>query len=636
MTLTALDTETFLIFAGQLAPPLVCVSWAAEVFGRADSGVIHHGDHAAKLFVETALEGETVFHNAPFDLAVLAVKWPDLLPVIFKALDEGRVHDTCTREKLLDLARGTFRFEEDEEGKVRAKGYSLFDLAIRRLGVRLDKDTWRMRYHDLWDVSLKEWPQGAKDYADADAVTTLRIFEAQEKLKKYLGNEAEQVRAHFALHLMSAWGFMTNADRVEELETWVGEELATIQPKLMEAGLVRPDGTRDTKKAVHRMVEAMGEDSILTDAGLRAIQRMEKTRGQILVEARAGSGRFVSVSADATMMSGDTILMDYSRFTQLRNLVSGSIKDLRRGTVLPIQSRFEVLMETGRTSSSGPNIQNLRRAPGVRECFVPREGCVLVACDYAAAELHTLAQVCLDLFGKSKLADALNGGVDVHLWVGAHLMGVPYADAEALLKAGDPEAKDARQLAKAANFGFPGGCSAKRFVGIAHAYGRDIEIRSAARLKALWLSTWPEMRLFFDHVGECTDGDGWHWVKQLRVERLRSKTTYTSACNSYFQGLAADGAKAAAYAVAKAQHNEPSSPLFGARSVAFIHDEIIMEVEESQAHAAALELSEVMEREFNKFVPDVPTQAEPTIMRWWSKRAVPVWTDDGRLIPWSG
>ena len=636
MTLTALDTETFLIFAGQLAPPLVCVSWAAEVFGRADSGVIHHGDHAAKLFVETALEGETVFHNAPFDLAVLAVKWPDLLPVIFKALDEGRVHDTCTREKLLDLARGTFRFEEDEEGKVRAKGYSLFDLAIRRLGVRLDKDTWRMRYHDLWDVPLEEWPQGAKDYAAADAVTTLRIFEAQEKLKKYLGNEAEQVRAHFALHLMSAWGFMTNADRVEELETWVGEELETIQPKLMEAGLVRPDGTRDTKKAVHRMVEAMGEDSILTDAGLRAIQRMEKTRGQILVEARAGSGRFVSVSADATMMSGDTLLMDYSRFTQLRNLVSGSIKDLRRGTVLPIQSRFEVLMETGRTSSSGPNIQNLRRAPGVRECFVPREGCVLVACDYAAAELHTLAQVCLDLFGKSKLADALNGGVDVHLWVGAHLMGVPYADAEALLKAGDPEAKDARQLAKAANFGFPGGCSAKRFVGIAHAYGREIEIRSAARLKALWLSTWPEMRLFFDHVGQCTDGDGWHWVKQLRVERLRSKTTYTSACNSYFQGLAADGAKAACYAVAKAQHNEPSSPLFGARSVAFIHDEIIMEVEESQAHAAALELSEVMEREFNKFVPDVPTQAEPTIMRWWSKRAVPVWTDDGRLIPWSG
>jgi DNA polymerase-1 len=536
----------------------------------------------------------------------------------------------------LDLARGTFRFETDEDGKVRAKGYSLFDLAVRRLGVRLDKDTWRMRYHELWDIPLEEWPQGARDYADADAVTTLRIYEAQEKLSKYLGNEAAQVRAHFALHLMSAWGFMTDADRVEELETWVAEELATIEPKLMEAGLVRSNGTRDTKRAVKRMVEAMGEESILTDAGLRAIQRMEKTRAQILVEARAGSGKFVSVSADATMMSGDTTLMDYSRFTQLRNLTTGSIKDLRRGTILPIQSRFEVLMETGRTSSSGPNIQNLRRAPGVRECFVPREGCVLVACDYSAAELHTLAQVCFDLFGKSALGDALNEGIDVHLWVGAHLMGVSYEDAESLLKAGDPNAKDARQLAKAANFGFPGGCSPKRFVGIAHAYGREIEIRSAARLKALWLSTWPEMRAYFDHVGQCTDGDGWHWVKQLRAERLRSRTTYTSACNSYFQGLAADGAKAAAYAVARAQHVETDSPLFGARSVAFIHDEIIMEVEESQAHAAALELSEVMEREFNHFVPDCPTQAEPTIMRWWSKKAVPVWTDDGRLVPWAG
>ena len=272
----------------------------------------------------------------------------------------------------------------------------------------------------------------------------------------------------------------------------------------------------------------------------------------------------------------------------------------------------------------------------MRECFVPRDGCVLVACDYSAAELHTLAQVCLDLFGKSSLADALNDGVDVHLWVGAHLMGIGYEDALALIKAGDTEVKDARQLAKAANFGFPGGCSAKRFVGIAHAYGREIEIRQAAKLKALWLSTWPEMRLYFDHVGSCTDGDGWHWVKQLRAERLRSRTTYTSACNSYFQGLAADGAKAAAYAVARAQYNEPESPLFGARSVAFIHDEIIMEVAEDRAHGAALELSEVMEREFNRFVPDVPTAAEPTIMRWWSKAAKPVWTDDGRLVPWAG
>lgn len=629
MTTTALDTETFLIVPGMLAPPLVCVSWARG----GESGVLHHSDPAAKKLVEESIGGgRSVFANAPFDLAVFATTWPDLRPLIWEALDEGRVHDVQTREKLLDLARGTFRFEEDEDGKVRAKGYSLAQIAKRRVGMELEKDLWRMRYHDLWDVPVERWPAGAVDYADTDAVATLRVFEHQEKLAKYLGNETAQVRAHWSLHLMSCWGFRTDPARLEELEVMVREELEAITPRLVEEGLVRPDGTRNTKAAVARMVEAMGDEVIITSAGLRKIQGMEMTPAQVIAQAPT-TGKFVSVSADATVQSGDPVLMDYSRYTQLRNILTGSVKDLRGGVVTPIQSRFEVLMETGRTSSSGPNIQNLRRAPGVRECFVPRDGCVLVACDYSAAELHTLAQVCLDLFGFSKLAEALNRGVDVHLWVGAQLLGVDYDSAAELLADGDQETKDARQLAKAANFGFPGGCSPKRFVGIAHAYGREIDLRDAAQLKALWLTTWPEMELYFRHVRESVDGDGWHWVNQVRVERLRARTTYTSACNSYFQGLAADGAKAAAYAVARAQHHEPRSPLYGARSVAFIHDEILMEVEEDRAHAAALELQRIMEEKFNAFVPDCPTQAEPTVMRWWSKKATQVWVD-GELRPW--
>jgi DNA polymerase-1 len=563
------------------------------------------------------------------------VRFPDLIPTIFKALDEGRVHDVQTREKLLDLARGTFRFEEDEDGIIRAKGYSLFDVAKRRLGRHLDKDTWRMRYHDLWDVPIDAWPKGAIDYAADDAIATLNIFDAQASLSKYLGNSTAQTRAHWALHLMSAWGFRTNAEAVDKLEARVRADIEEVRADLVTAGLVRVDGTRDTKKAIARMVEAMGPDCVLTSKGLDLVKRMEKTSDEIIREAST-TGRFVSVSMDSTILSGDETLMAYSRYTQLRNLLTGSVKHLRTGTITPVQTRFEILMETGRTSSSGPNIQNLRRAPGVRECFVPRDGNVIIACDYAAAELHTLAQVCRDLFDRSALGDALNEGIDVHMWVGSFLMGIDYADAFALLKAGDPQAKSMRQLAKAANFGFPGGLGAKRFVGFAHGYGVKIDLKEAAKLKALWFRAWPEMRRYFAHISECVQDDGFYWVQQLRVERLRSRCTFTSACNSYFQGLAADGAKAAAYAVARAQFTEPDSPLFGTRSLAFVHDEILIEGPEKTAHAAAMELSRVMEKEFNNFVPDFPTTAEPTIMRYWSKKARQVWTDDGRLMPWSG
>jgi hypothetical protein len=649
---TALDTETFLIFPGYLAPEMVCVSWAAE----RESGVVHHSDDLALSFVHSALQNtHTIFANAPFDLAVFAAKWPQLLPVIFDALRDGRVHDVQTREKLLDLARGTFRFEEDEEGKIRAKGYSLFDLVLRRLGVHLDKTTWRLRYHELYDVPITEWPRGAIEYADQDAVRTREVFFAQEQLAQYLGNEAEQVRAHFALHLMSCHGFKTDPAAVDELETWVREAIDGIRDGLVEAGLVRENGKRDTKAAVRRMIEKGGADVILTKTGTELMGGLAdaKTKaslaktpeGAAWVDNPTGAnfirmahvmGRYVSVSEDACLACGDSTLIDYSTYTRMSNLLSGSIKDLRAGSITPIQSRYEILMETGRTSASGPNIQNLRRAPGVRECFVPRDDNVIIACDYSMAELHTLAQVCLDLFGSSRLADALNAGIDVHTDLAAQLIGVPYEELlERIKDPDDSEAYEARQLAKAGNFGYPGGCGAKRFVGIAHGYGVNIDIQQSARVRAMWMGRWDEMQLYFAHVRECALGDGFYWVKQPRVDRLRAKCTYTSACNSRFQGLAADGAKAALFEMARRQYTEPESALWNTRGLAFVHDEILIEANEFRAHAAAMELQTVMQDEFNRYVPDVPTTAEPVIMRRWSKKAKPTWKD-GRLVAWAG
>ena len=188
MITTAIDTETFLIFPAYLAPEMVCASFADD----SESGVLHAQDPGLFEFTKSRLEQRTAWANAPFDLAVIAEKFPSLLPVIFTALDEGRVHDIQMREKLLDLARGTFRFEEDEEGNIKAKGYSLGEIALRRLGIRLDKDTWRMRYHELWDVLIEDWPEGALEYSTSDATSTLGCFNAPESLTKYLGHEAAQ------------------------------------------------------------------------------------------------------------------------------------------------------------------------------------------------------------------------------------------------------------------------------------------------------------------------------------------------------------------------------------------------------------------------------------------------------------
>lgn len=618
--LIALDTETCLILPGVKVPPLVCVSWASGE----DVGLLHWTE--AEAFVCEALEGETTFANAPYDLVVFMRAYPRTETLILKALADGRIHDVQIREKLNDLAAGTFQFEINENGEVKYKGYSLDAISNRRIGQGKIYDEWRLRYHELIDKPLAEWPDDARTYAMVDAAITLKVHESQQDHP----NEAPQNRAHFALHMASCRGIMTSHERLEALfgDTMSKPEhgMDELAPLLIENGLLRIEGgvyKRRTKNAVIRMANTLGPKCKLTDKG-----EEQAAEGRDVISYAQTNGKFVSVDKESCDMSGDAALIAYGNFSKLLTL-SGVIEKLWKGTKVPIQTRFEPLMETGRTSSRSPNIQNIRREPGVRECFIPRPGYVFVSADYSSAELHTLAQSCQDLFGYSKLGDALNEGRDVHLWLGSMIIDREY-DLAAYL-AGDEELGHGRQMAKAANFGFPGGCGALRFCGIAKGYGIDLDEYRAQRLRAIWFQAWPEMHEFFDYVGSCTDDRGWYFANLPRSNRLRGRATYTAACNTHFQGPASDGAKAALWEVCREQR---SGRLRGSFIVNFVHDEIIMETPEHLAHEHAMVLKEIMEREFNRFVPDCPTEAEPTVMRYWSKKAKPVW-EDGRLVPWS-
>jgi len=121
---------------------------------------------------------------------------------------------------------------------------------------------------------------------------------------------------------------------------------------------------------------------------------------------------------------------------------------------------------------------------------------------------------------------------------------------------------------------------------------------------------------------------------------------YCDGCNSYFQGLAADGAKAAMWRIAQEcylgfgdawpRDGRAPSPLFGARVVAFIHDEFLLEVrDDANAGAAGDRLAEVMVAGMKRYIPDVPIKAEPVLMGRWLKGAKTTRDATGKLIPWT-
>ncbi len=176
-------------------------------------------------------------------------------------------------------------------------------------------------------------------------------------------------------------------------------------------------------------------------------------------------------------------------------------------------------------------MQNLPRAGNVRSIFIPPPGKVLVAVDYSQLELCSLAQHCLTKYGFSKLAETINSGVDVHKYLASIVTGRPPSEIT----------KQERQGAKAGNFGFPGGLGSKAFMDYAKvSYGVDMDAKQSQEIRNAWLAAFPEMA---KHLQPDYDAQNDWYVAKTLTGRFRGECSFCEACNSVFQGLAADGGK---------------------------------------------------------------------------------------------
>ena len=620
MDIVAFDTETHLFGPGSMAPEIVCLSWATQTSSGLETG----------LGIEAWLRGhlsypQLVGHVVAFDAAVILANFPRLWEPLWRAYAEGRIVCTAVRERLLDISTG----------QLRGKGYSLGELAKLRLNKAVPKgsDTYRLRYAELDGVPLSDWPSEAISYAVGDAETALALYLEQEARAREMGysipTQFDDSRADFALRLLSVWGIETDPARVSALWERTLDRMEGLLPELEVAGLVELPVRSGTLFSEAR-------------TGRRPIPEAKKRLGKIreLVAAHYPGGcppqtptGLIQVDKDVIRECDHAPLQKLSEFSSLQKTASTYLEKL----FLPvIHARFDAVGgASNRTTSSGPNLQNQPRLPGIRECFRARAGRVFLACDFDAQEMRTLAQSCVDLVGKSHLAERFREDrhFDPHLEFAAALAKIPLEDAKRLKAAGDPHIKELRQQAKAANFGYPGGLGAKTFCAYAKGYGLTLTLDDSRQLKARWFEQWPEMAEYFDHI-ENTVGRGGEGVQTIpRSGFCRGGCGYSDCANGYFQTLAAHASKEALFQVSKRCYTDRGSALYGARPVLFIHDEIILEVLEEVGHEAAEELEHVMVWAMEKWTPDVPASASATLMRRWSKRAEATYRD-GRLVPW--
>lgn len=574
--LLTLDCETWLIAPGRLAPPVVSVCVAVD---SAEPELWLARDPACVQRLGDLLDDAdlVVGHNVAFDLACIVEQWPQLWDFVERLYSEGKVEDTMLNARLADIAT-TGRLE---------RHYSLDALAQRWLHRKLDKgdDSWRLRYADLQDTPIAQWPDRARDYAIDDVKSTRDVW-------RTIGPQAtsrEQAQAAWGLHLTSACGFRADETAVRKLEVELRKRKERARPLARDAGYLRADGTVTRSHAR----EAAGVEHLTRDV-MRA--------------------------------SGDAGLAAVADWEEANKITSVYMRWLRQAVTEPVHPRYTVLVESGRTSSASPNIQQLPRGGGVRETLRPRAGHVFVVADYMVAEMVCLAQVLLHRYGTSTMATALKAGRDLHLTTAATLLGVQYDEAVRLYKAGDPKAKEARQLSKGINFGAPGGLGKDT---LAQLLG--VTVDRAQHLLAVWLATYPELKVHFRDLSAAARGGEFTMVHPLTGYR-RAGLTYTSGANHWFQHLCAAGAKSALFHVAMACFR-PSGPLAGCRPWAFVHDEIVLECPEGRHQEAAKALETIMVECFSRYCPDVPVRVEALAARRWSKDAKPVWKH-GRLEVW--
>lgn len=648
MIKVGLDTETHLIKPGLLAPPMVCVSFAEQWPGSAGVALWSSDLTWLRDYLERDI---LVLHNAAFDMAVLAAFDDTLLPLIFKAYDEGRVKDTKIRQQLIDIGRGrkmvngvSFAVRKGE--LVRAT-YSLADLeqlyfGRDRTSEKNDPDAWRLRYAELEDVPVDQWPDEAYDYALADAEGALAVYDAQEVDKEYLTTEDLQARADFSLHLASCWGMRTDGKAVDELEALLLKESEKNSRRIKQAGFLK--ARRATKDEVAEGKVDFWEDSKRGPRPMRYAKDTKAIQDYVTrVYKRAGkepsytdTGK-VSTSKDTCYESGSRLLRAVADGGGVDKILNTYIPILKRGTQVPINASYNILVNSGRTSCRNPNYQNLpngRRIGGVRECHAPSPGMVYSSTDYSTLELRALAQTCLWILGNSEMAKAINDGQDLHLAVAASSLGLDYDTTKARYDEGDKDVKKARNVAKVANFGLPGGLGVQSLIDFARSgYGMRFSYDEARRIKEEWTAAWPEMKDYFKWINELV-GYGEARITHPKTTYVRGALGYTEACNHFFQHLAAMGAKEALYNLTKEMYVDQESPLFGSRLVAFIHDEFICEHPEEKMHEAATRVGEVAVASMAKFIPDILIEAKPALMRRWYKEAETVRDENGRLIPW--
>jgi DNA polymerase-1 len=288
-------------------------------------------------------------------------------------------------------------------------------------------------------------------------------------------------------------------------------------------------------------------------------------------------------------------LLEYRELSKLKSTYVDTLPSLVNAKTGKVHTSFnQAVTQTGRLSSSDPNLQNIpiktEEGRRIRKAFVPSgKGNILISADYSQIELRIVAH----LSGDKHLIKAFKEGLDIHTFTASLVFGV--AEKEVT-----PEM---RNMAKTVNFGIIYGMSP---YGLSQSL--KIEVDKAKEFIDSYFERYPDVKIYLEGLIEAARENGFvttllgrrRYIPEINSQDIRIRQfAERTAINAPIQGSAADIIKVAMIAI----QEKIEKKHLKSRMILQVHDELVFDAVKAEEKEMIVIVKEGMENVIKLKVP---------------------------------
>lgn len=548
-------------------------------------------------------EIQKIFHNAKFDYKFIK-RWA--------GISVQNVYDTYLTERVLHCGKLNF-------------GYSLSRCCERYIGVTLDKAE-RSKF-----VGLQSQPftYNQITYGAKDVIYLLQIREKQNKLldESDLFQVADlENKAVIVFSEIEYEGLIVDKDRWVDLANDNLELASSLELQLDREVIEHPKLSPHYHVPVQQDMFLPAEEHRVTNIKWSSPAQMLKLFQYLVPTLEDVNGKNIY-----KYRYKHPIIKSYIRYKELSKLANAYGNNFFKYVNCDgkVHTNFSQILDTGRVSSSEPNMQQIPADNKYRNCFICPEGWLFVSSDYSSQELNVIA------FGSKDpvFLEALEKGQDLHsvcadlvfqdAWTDAAEDDCAYMRNKS--KCSCPKHKEMRTKVKTINFGLAYGMGPHK---LSDTLG--ISVKEASELIDKYFSAFPNIKKFLEMLGRFGKMNGYirtfkpfkrkrffdYWdgpntpMKELGMIERASK-------NTPIQGASADMTKLALIKIHNyIQDNDLSDRV---KIIMTVHDQIDTICKENMAEEWKDRMTELMEDAALTIVTNGLLKADTNISKTWEK-----------------